>query len=726
MHRGRALSALFTFVLLLLTLVLATSCGSSSGSSGGGGNGGNGGNGGGTGGGAEKPTITVTADKTTTNPGDLVVLKWTTTNATELKISPQIGESDDIDVNGSGNVAPTETTTYVFTATNSAGSTQFSITINVNVVPPKITLTADPTSILAGQSSSLSWNSQYADKVTIDNGVGDVVPTGSQAVTPATTTTYTATATGKGGSVTATATVTVSAGLSVTLTADPETITSGQTSKLTWSSQNATAVTLDGAAVDLNGSQDVSPTSTTPYTITATDAGGGTKTATATVTVIPNNGIQNLKHIVFYMNENRSFDNYFTDLNNYRASKGLSSGDVDVQDINKIYTDVDGKKYKPFHIPTTCIEVTSPGWNETHFFSDHKSDGSFGMDFWVRQNSDSQHSTVDPRYTRSLGYYTSQDLPYYYELATQFATSDRWFASLMGPTIPNRMYLFTSTSFGFIRPNPDPNHPLYAQKTIFQLLNEHGISWRYYYQSGDVWLAQFDLWNDPVSQGKVRNISEYYNILASPNADSMLPQVVFIEQPASAQLNEHPDNKWGMQPGAANTKKIIDALMNSAAWTHSAFIYTYDEGGGLLEHVPPFQVPAPDATPPNFQTGDIGTWDQFTFSGLRTPVIVVSPWAKKNFVSHTPRTTSSILKLIETRFGLPSLTNRDATADDMTEFFDFANPPWMTPPPMPDQPWFCDQADKSCQTIVQYLGPPPLSSSTCDLSHKSEVAPTVP
>jgi phospholipase C len=107
-------------------------------------------------------------------------------------------------------------------------------------------------------------------------------------------------------------------------------------------------------------------------------------------------------------------------------------------------------------------------------------------------------------------------------------------------------------------------------------------------------------------------------------------------------------------------------------------------------------------------------------------VIVVSPWAKKNFVSHTPRTTSSILKLIETRFGLPSLTNRDATADDMTEFFDFANPPWMTPPPMPDQPWFCDQADKSCQTIVQYLGPPPLSSSTCDLSHKSEVAPTVP
>jgi len=425
------------------------------------------------------------------------------------------------------------------------------------------------------------------------------------------------------------------------------------------------------------------------------------------------------------MNENRSFDNYFTNLNNYRASKGLPT-DVDVQDTNKIYTDVDGKKYKPFHIPTTCIEVTSPGWNETHFFVDRKSDGSFAMDHWVRQNSDSQHSTVDPRYTRSLGYYTEQDLPYYYELASQFATSDRWFASVMGPTIPNRMYLFTASSFGFIRPDPNVHHTPYTQKTIFQLLNEHGITWKYYYQSGDVYLSQFDIWNDPASQGRVRNIAEYYSILADPNADKMLPQVVFIEQAASAQLNEHPDNKWGMQPGAANTKKIVDALMNSAAWKASALIYTYDEGGGLLEHVPPFNVPAPDSTPPNFTSTDIGTWDQFTFSGLRTPVIVVSPYAKKNFVSHTPRTTTSILKLIETRFGLPALTNRDANEDSMTEFFDFDNPPWMTPPSMPDQPWFCDQSDTSCQNIVKILGPPPLSSTTCDLSHKKEVAPTVP
>jgi phospholipase C len=707
---------------MIIAVLLATGCGSASGNAGG-----NNGGGGSTGGSSDKPSITVSVDKPTINPGDLATVTWKTTNATSLTISPQIGESDAIQVNGSATVAPTQTTTYVFTATNSSGSTQFSLTINVNVLPPTVTLSADPTSIIAGQSSTLSWNSQYADTVTIDNNVGKVSPTGTQAVSPTATTTYTATAAGKGGTVTAQATVTVTSQsqLAVTISANPMTIVSGQSSTLTWTSTNAATVTLNGAGVNMNGTQSVSPTQTTTYTIIAADGSGNTQTANVVVTVQANSGLQNLKHIIFYLNENRSFDNYFTNLNNYRASKGLSTTDVDTQDLSKIYTDVAGNKYKPFHIPTTCIEVTSPGWNETHFFVDRKSGGSFGMDFWVRQQSDSQHSTVDPHYTRSLGYYTEQDLPYYYELATQFATSDRWFASTMAPTIPNRMYIFTGSSFGHIRPD-SPTHAPYTQKTIFQLLNEHGITWRYYYQSGDVYLAQFDLWNDPVSQGKVRNIAEYYSILADPNADKLLPQVVFIEQAATVQLNEHPDNKWGIQPGAANTKKIIDALMNSAAWPDSAFLFTYDEGGGLLEHVAPFNPPPPDSTPPNLLSTDIGSWDQFTYSGLRTPVIVVSPYAKKNFVSHTPRTTVAILKLIETRFGLPPLTARDAAEDDMTEFFDFNNPPWMTPPALPDQPWYCDQSDNSCKGIVQVLGPPPLGSSTCDLSHKSEVAPTVP
>ncbi|HEU5403847.1 MAG TPA: alkaline phosphatase family protein [Terriglobales bacterium] len=705
-------TSLLSFALILFTTILFSSCGSSKASTGGGGN-----NGGGPG-----PSISFTVDKNTITAGDLATLTWSTQNATSVSISPALGE-DAPGLSGTATVSPTQTTTYTLTANGTGGTSTATVTITVNIPVPTITLTADPTSILSGQSSTLQWNSTNATTVTIDNGIGAVDPTGTKAVSPTATTTYTATATNSTGTQTASATVTVGTGLAATITANPTTITDGQSSTLTWSSQGAATVTLNGASVGASGTTTVNPTSTATYTLIATDSSSNSVTATATVTVLTNTGLQNIKHIIFYMNENRSFDNYFGQLGAYRASKGLSA-DVDAPDLNKIYSDAYGGQYKLFHIPTTCIEVTSPGWNESHFFSHYKSDGSFGMDYWVKQQTDSQHSTVDPRYTRSLGYYTHDDLPFYYDLATDFATSDSWHSSIMAPTIPNRMYMFTGTSFGFIRPD-STNHAPYTQKTIFQLLNEHNISWKYYYQSGDVFLAQFSLWSDPASQGRVRNISEYYNILASPNADSQLPQVVFIEQAATLQLNEHPDNKWGVQMGAANTERIVNALMNSSAWPSSVFILTYDEAGGLQDHASPLSQPAPDSTPPNFQSGDIGTWDQFTYSGFRVPMVVVSPWVKKNYVSHVHATNTAILKFIETRFNLPSLTARDANDSDMLDFFDFSNPSWMTPPTLPVQPWYCDQSDKTCQAIVQYLGPPTSTNNTCDLTHKSEVDPKI-
>ncbi|MDT8070063.1 MAG: alkaline phosphatase family protein [Terriglobia bacterium] len=705
-------ASLFSIIFVCLAAIFSASCGSSSTS-----NSGGGGNGGGSG-----PSISFTVDKPTITAGDLATLTWSTQNATSVSISPAVGE-DAPGLSGTATVAPTQTTTYTLNATGTGGSNSATVTVTVNIPVPTITLTADPTSILTGQSSTLQWTSTNATTVTLDNNIGAVDPNGTTAVSPAATTTYTATATNSTGTQTASATVTVGSGLAATITADPTTITDGQSSTLTWSSQGASTVTLNGTSVSASGSTTVNPTSTTTYSLIATDSSSNTATAAATVTVLTNPGLQNIKHIIFYMNENRSFDNYFGQLGAYRASKGLPA-DINAPDLTKVYSDAYGGQYKLFHIPTTCIEVTSPGWNESHFFAHRKSDGSFGMDYWVKQQSDSQGSTIDPRYTRSLGYYTQDDIPFYYDLATDFATSDSWHSSIMAPTIPNRMYLFTGTSFGFIRPDTS-SHPPYTQKTIFQLLNEHGISWKYYYQSGDVFLAQFSLWSDPASQGRVRNISEYYNILASPNADSELPQVVFIEQAATLQLNEHPDNKWGIQEGAANTQRLVSALMNSAAWPSSVFILTYDEAGGLQDHVAPLSEPAPDSTPPNFESTDIGTWDQFTYSGFRVPMIVVSPWVKKNYVSHVSATNTAILKFIETRFGLPPLTARDANDSDMLDFFDFSNPSWMTPPEIAPQPWYCDQSDKTCQAIVQYLGPPTSTNNTCDLTHKSEVDPKI-
>jgi phospholipase C len=139
-----------------------------------------------------------------------------------------------------------------------------------------------------------------------------------------------------------------------------------------------------------------------------------------------------------------------------------------------------------------------------------------------------------------------------------------------------------------------------------------------------------------------------------------------------------------MQKGAAYVAKIINALMNSSSWGSSAFFLTYDEGGGLYDHVvPPSAVP-PDGIPPNLQPNNRP--DDYSRTGFRVPLIVVSPFTKKGYVSHTVMDTTAILKFIEMRFGLPSLTARDAAQPDMSEFFDLTNVPNQTAPSPPTQP----------------------------------------
>jgi phospholipase C len=286
-------------------------------------------------------------------------------------------------------------------------------------------------------------------------------------------------------------------------------------------------------------------------------------------------------------------------------------------------------------------------------------------------------STIDPDGTRAMGYYDWTDLPYYYELALQFGSSDRFFSSLMGPTIPNRMYMFAATSFGHIRPDTPPSGTFWQQATIFDKLDQAGVSWKYYFQDNSVYLAQWSTWQR--SSSKVLNISNWYTDVQN---EATLPKVIFIERAGQIGLDEHPNNN--IQTGAANTKKILDALMSSPSWPSSAFILTFDEGGGLFDHVPPATVAKPDSIAPMLRTGDQP--GDFNQTGIRVPLIVVSPWSKPNFVSHRTRELTSILRLIEVRFGVPNLTARDAAADDMEEFFDFTSPHWLTPPALPAQP----------------------------------------
>src|SRR6185312_6274373 len=181
---------------------------------------------------------------------------------------------------------------------------------------------------------------------------------------------------------------------------------------------------------------------------------------------------------------------------------------------------------------------------------------------------------------------------------------------------------------------------------------------------------------------KVFPISQYFTDVQS---ESTTPQVVFIDRGGgSSGSDEHPGSD--IQTGAAEVAKIVNALLASPSWHSSAFFLSWDEPGGFYDHVAPVPMTKPDNIAPQLNSGDGNQPGDFAHSGMRVPVVVVSPWAKPHFVSHVARDHTSILKFIEDRFGLQPLTARDANADDMMEFFDFSTPHFATPPPLPSQP----------------------------------------
>jgi phospholipase C len=212
--------------------------------------------------------------------------------------------------------------------------------------------------------------------------------------------------------------------------------------------------------------------------------------------------------------------------------------------------------------------------------------------------------------------------------------------------------------------------------------------------------VQFFQWGQTIPTQYPNNIgtigfqgSDYDNDLQN----GTLPQVALIEPATDAGFDEHPsvsDSAPNRIQDGANyvATQIINPLMTSSSWKDSAFILTFDENGGLYDHVSPQPTVNPDGIQPvDFLPGDVCTQGSgpicdFIYTGYRVPLIVVSPYTKQNYVSHTPADLTAILKFIETRFNLPSLTQRDAAQKmDMTEFFDFSNPVWLTPPTPPAQ-----------------------------------------
>ncbi|HUY86015.1 MAG TPA: alkaline phosphatase family protein [Acidimicrobiales bacterium] len=369
-----------------------------------------------------------------------------------------------------------------------------------------------------------------------------------------------------------------------------------------------------------------------------------------------------IEHIVIYMQENHSFDSYYGVLG---RGDGYTMGPDGIP-LNW-NPDLNGKPFRVFHQTDTCNVVTGDhGWDGEHLA------WNFGaMNNFIRDNQ-SPHV---------MGYFDGSNLPFYYGLANQFPICDRWFSSVMGPTHPNRRYLQAATSVGLVDTSVElvleyPNAP---NGTIWDRLNAYGISWTDY--AIDIWDVLLFPTSNPLQfiESQAQHLKHYPNDFLSDCLNGTLPSVSII---APGTQDQYDEGARDVQNGEAYSYSIINAVMASPVWDKTVIFFTYDESGGCFDHVPPPPAVIPDNIPPLIEVPprQPGAFDRY---GMRVPGFVISPFSKQNYVSHTVRDHTSILKFIETKFNLGAMTYRDANADDLTDCLDFNNPAFSVPPVLP-------------------------------------------
>jgi phospholipase C len=369
---------------------------------------------------------------------------------------------------------------------------------------------------------------------------------------------------------------------------------------------------------------------------------------------VPNPKIP-IEHVVLLMQENRSFDHYFGHLNEARfygkAIDGLSPEMSNPR--------ADGTPVPVFHQSNLCSRDVEHGWDSSHRIWNNGANSGYVL----------ENSTPKRPGDRAMGFYTDEDIPFYYDLANTFAIGDRHFASVLGPTDANRFYLLAGTSFGHIRNDLPKPFVEFDQLNIFDVLSRNGISWKYYFADLPYMIFfQKTFWRHLTH---LRPASEFDLDLKA----HMLPQVVFLETAGLLQ-SEHPP--LDIQLGQMAVSRHVKALLHSKYyWPKSALFFTYDEGGGFFDHVSPPAACRPDDIPPHLKPGNIDA--QFDRLGFRVPLIVVSPYARRHFVSHTVSDHTSLLAFLERKFNLPALSRRDANADPLLDYFDFEHPDFSIP-----------------------------------------------
>ena len=386
-----------------------------------------------------------------------------------------------------------------------------------------------------------------------------------------------------------------------------------------------------------------------------------------------------IRHIVVLMMENHSYDNKLGLLNRPGAD-GFTVGKHGKPTATNPYQN--GKIQHAFRMPTTCQLSGHPAqdWQNSHIQYDRGK-----LDGFVESGSGPV----------SMGYWQQQDQPFYYSLASTFPIADRYFCSLLGQTFPNRLYLMAATSLGVVNDTLPSEAP--PNGTIFDLLDAHHITWRNYYSTTPstllfptVYFANFGT--------KVLPLSHFFKDAASGH----LPSYCIVDPDYSTHSEENPQN---IAVGEAFAAEVIRAVMSGPDWESTLLIWTYDEHGGYYDHVPPPKAIPPDNIPPDVPKGQV--FDGFGRYGFRVPCAVVSPWARRNYVSHRTFDHASICKLVETKWNLPAMTFRDANANNMLDMVDLKRPAFIKPPKLAAPLYDTDADAVLCSILGPGTIPPP-------------------
>jgi phospholipase C len=436
--------------------------------------------------------------------------------------------------------------------------------------------------------------------------------------------------------------------------------------------------------------------------------------------------IEDVEHIVVFMQENRSFDHYFGHMRGVRGYNdrfpiALPSGQPVWYQPSK---ESAATPVLPFHLNTQTTSAQCVGDLDHNWYPTHYAINGGKYDQWPANKTD-----------MTMGYYLRSDIPFHYALADAFTVCDNYFCSLPGPTHPNRAYLMTGMvdptgNFGGpLLDNNDavdgdgpPAYQLLSWTTYPERLQNAGISWQIYQQG--------TTGNDPVNgnygTNMLPNFTQFINApatspltlrgnsvrtVADLKADVMankLPQVSWLLPPAV--YSEHP--KYTPAYGAEYTSQILDALTsNPEVWSKTVLFVMYDENDGFFDHIVPPQPPIGTQgkstvafddeihSVVNPQRGGSYTADGLPYGlGPRVPMSVISPWSKGGFVCSQVFDHTSVIRFIEQRFGVsePNITHwRRTVSGDLMSAFDFSTPD-ASFPQLPDTSNYIAGADLSC------------------------------